>query len=67
MNLIEWVVGNMHVSTTRTEIVREFYRRYKKVGLHKRDSRRARRKVYKIALKAHKRNFDLYRRVMNGV
>lgn len=60
--MISWIVGNMHVGTSNTGVVREFYRRFKYAAQRGfPDTKEVRKRVYRQALKAHHANQQLCR------
>ena len=59
---IEWIVGKFHVGTPDEKITAEMQARCD----HNKIAPAATRQVIAHALKAHKKNQDLYARVMSG-
>lgn len=64
---IRWLVGRIHVSTTKTDIVKDFYQRFRHTMMDGPKHRRFRKACYREALKAHDKNLREYIQVMAGV
>lgn len=60
---IFWLVGNLHVSTTDIQVVRNLHFR---MTLRKKFPKAFRKAVYRYALETHHKNRELYRDVMRG-
>lgn len=60
--MVSFIVGNMHVGTSDTGIVREFYRRFRAARLKGRVATKDQRKeTYRAALEYHHENQDIVR------
>ncbi len=60
MYSVTWIVGNMHVGTSYTAVVKEFYRRLRSnAGWTGPNHKPGRKMVYRLALKAHRANRQL--------
>jgi hypothetical protein len=61
--MVSFIVGNMHVGTAYSEVVKEFYRRFKAFTAKggQKATKRQRKEVYRKAIACHRENRELVR------
>ena len=62
MKHVKWIVDQMHVHTSDTDVIREIYRKFREDSKGVID-KRSRRKVYTLALEIHHNNQNLYKEI----